>query len=147
MSPECERLNDSSPPASSGFPCGPATIRIASGDAPRYRASTSRTALAARARSPEPRRRTCTSSSGSSGGVVLMAVRLGTVSPTVSTRQRRLTAVMRSEDRVTPLALFFDLVFVLAITQCTALMAANTTWGGLGEGLRVLGLVWWGWVG
>src|SRR2546421_143887 len=76
-----------------------------------------------------------------------MNVRLGTVSPAVSTRPRRLTAVMRSEDRVTPLELFFDLVFVLAITQCTALMAADTAWGGLGKGLLVLGLLWWAWVG
>jgi low temperature requirement protein LtrA len=59
----------------------------------------------------------------------------------------RLTAVMRSEDRVTPLELFFDLVFVLAITQCTALMAANPTWAGLGKGLLVLALLWWAWVG
>jgi low temperature requirement protein LtrA len=54
---------------------------------------------------------------------------------------------MRSEERVTPLELFFDLVFVLAITQCTALMAANPTWGGLGKGLLVLALLWWAWVG
>src|SRR3982074_629678 len=54
---------------------------------------------------------------------------------------------MRSEDRVTPLELFFDLVFVLAITQCTALMAANPTWAGLGKGLLVLALLWWAWGG
>jgi low temperature requirement protein LtrA len=54
---------------------------------------------------------------------------------------------MRSEDRVTPLELFFDLVFVLAITQCTALMAAAPTWTGLARGLLVLGLLWWAWVG
>ncbi|MBA2629392.1 MAG: low temperature requirement protein A [Thermoleophilaceae bacterium] len=30
---------------------------------------------------------------------------------------------MRTDERVTPLELFFDLVFVLALTQCTALMA------------------------
>src|SRR5213595_489618 len=54
---------------------------------------------------------------------------------------------MRSEERVTPLELFFDLVFVLAITQCTALMAANPTRAGLGKGLLVLALLWWGWVG
>jgi low temperature requirement protein LtrA len=47
----------------------------------------------------------------------------------------------------TPLELFFDLVFVLAITQCTALMAANPTWAGLGKGLLVLALLWWAWVG
>jgi low temperature requirement protein LtrA len=58
-------------------------------------------------------------------------------------RTPRLTAVPRSEERVTPLELFFDLVFVLALTQCTALMAAHPTWGGLGRGLLVLGLMWW----
>ena len=48
---------------------------------------------------------------------------------------------------MTPLELFFDLVFVLALTQCTALMASNPTWEGLGQGLLVLGLMWWAWTG
>ena len=34
----------------------------------------------------------------------------------------RLGTTLREGERVTPLELFFDLVFVLAITQCTALM-------------------------
>ena len=54
---------------------------------------------------------------------------------------------MREEERVTPLELFFDLVFVLAITQCTALMASTPTWEGVAKGLLVLGVVWWAWVG
>jgi low temperature requirement protein LtrA len=58
-----------------------------------------------------------------------------------------LTAVLRTEDRVTPLELFFDLVFVLALTQCTALMAESPTWEGLAQGLLVLGVLWWSWVG
>jgi low temperature requirement protein LtrA len=62
-------------------------------------------------------------------------------------RTRRLTAVMREEETVTPLELFFDLVFVLALTQCTALMAADPTWEGLAKGLLVLGVLWWSWVG
>ena len=62
-------------------------------------------------------------------------------------RARRLNAVLRSEERVTPLELFFDLVFVLAITQCTALMADDPTWTGLARGLLVLGVLWWSWVG
>ena len=37
-----------------------------------------------------------------------------------------------------PLELFFDLVFVLALTQCTALMADDPTWSGLAQGLLVL---------
>jgi low temperature requirement protein LtrA len=41
---------------------------------------------------------------------------------------RRLTAVLRADEaRVTPLELFFDLVFVLALTQCAALMANTPT--------------------
>jgi len=58
-----------------------------------------------------------------------------------------MTAVLREEARVTPLELFFDLVFVLALTQCTALMAANATWEGLAQGLLVLALMWWAWTG
>jgi low temperature requirement protein LtrA len=44
-----------------------------------------------------------------------------------------------------PLELFFDLVFVLALTQCTALMAEQTTWSGLARGLLVLCVLWWAW--
>ena len=55
--------------------------------------------------------------------------------------------VLRDGERVSPLELFFDLVFVLAITQCTALMAHDPTWRGIGHGLVVLGLLWWAWVG
>jgi low temperature requirement protein LtrA len=62
-------------------------------------------------------------------------------------RAPRLTAVMREGERVTPLELFFDLVFVLALTQCTALMAADPTWEGLAKGLLVLGVMWWSWTG
>jgi low temperature requirement protein LtrA len=66
---------------------------------------------------------------------------------TEPTRGPRLTAVLRLTERVTPLELFFDLVFVLALTQCTALMAAEPTWTGLVKGLLVLGVLWWSWVG
>jgi low temperature requirement protein LtrA len=60
-------------------------------------------------------------------------------------RRTRLGASFRQEDRVMPLELFFDLVFVLAITQCTTLMSHNPTWEGLGQGILVLGLLWWSW--
>src|SRR3954463_5206439 len=70
------------------------------------------------------------------------------MSTTESTpRTRRLSAVLREDERVTPLELFFDLVFVLAITQCTALMAKDPTWTGIARGVLVLGLLWWCWVG
>jgi low temperature requirement protein LtrA len=51
------------------------------------------------------------------------------------------------EEKVTPLELFFDLVFVFAFTQVTGLMAANPTWEGLGQGMLVLAAVWWAWGG
>jgi low temperature requirement protein LtrA len=59
----------------------------------------------------------------------------------------RISAVMREGERVKPLELFFDLVFVLAITQCTALMVHTPTWKGMAEGVLVLGLLWWTWTG
>ena len=59
----------------------------------------------------------------------------------------RARAVLRESEAVTPLELFFDLVFVLALTQCTALMAGSPTWEGLARGLLVLGVLWWAWVG
>jgi low temperature requirement protein LtrA len=60
---------------------------------------------------------------------------------------QRLGVTLRRGEIVSPLELFFDLVFVLAITQCTALMANDPTWAGIGRGLLVLGLLWWSWVG
>ncbi len=68
-------------------------------------------------------------------------------SPESQPHAPRLSAVRRDGERVTPLELFFDLVFVLAITQCTELMAHHPTWSGLGQGLLVLGVLWWAWVG
>jgi low temperature requirement protein LtrA len=53
----------------------------------------------------------------------------------------------RREQRVTPLELFFDLVFVYAITQVTTLISETLTWQGLGRGLLVLAALWWSWTG
>jgi low temperature requirement protein LtrA len=69
------------------------------------------------------------------------------MSTEAASRSRRLTAVAREEETVTPLELFFDLVFVLALTQCTALMSADPTWSGIAKGMLVLGVLWWSWVG
>ena len=51
----------------------------------------------------------------------------------------------QQQERVTPLELFFDLVFVFAITQVTALLSADPTWGGMLRGLIVLAALWWAW--
>src|SRR5256885_201272 len=50
------------------------------------------------------------------------------------------------EQRVTPLELFFDLVFVFAITQVTAFISRDPNWTRLVEGLAVLAVLWWAWV-
>jgi low temperature requirement protein LtrA len=59
----------------------------------------------------------------------------------------RLRAVSRAEreHQVTPLELFFDLVFVFAITQVTSLLARNPTWTGVLHGMLVLAAGWWAW--
>lgn len=51
------------------------------------------------------------------------------------------------EYSVTPLELFFDLIFVFAFTQVTALMAHDLTWAGMVRGAALLLVVWWAWVG
>jgi low temperature requirement protein LtrA len=61
--------------------------------------------------------------------------------------RHRLTTPLREGERVMPLELFFDLVFVLALTQCTTLMVGNPTWEGLAQGIFVLALLWWAWTG
>lgn len=51
----------------------------------------------------------------------------------------------RAGDRVTTLELFFDLVFVFAFTQVTALMAHGGTPVSVLQGILVLSLLWWAW--
>jgi len=48
---------------------------------------------------------------------------------------------------VTPLELFFDLVFVFALTQVTALMADQPSAVGVLRGMLILSVLWWCWVG
>ncbi len=43
-----------------------------------------------------------------------------------------------TEHQVTPLELFFDLVFVFAFTRVTNLLVDDPTWGGVFRGMLVL---------
>ena len=52
---------------------------------------------------------------------------------------------MEREHRITPLELFFDLVFVFAFTQVTTVFLHDETWAGLGRGLLILAALWWAW--
>jgi low temperature requirement protein LtrA len=58
-----------------------------------------------------------------------------------------LHAEPRERDSVKPLELFFDLVFVLGFTQCSALMATEGSWLGLLRGCMAIALLWWAWAG
>jgi low temperature requirement protein LtrA len=49
------------------------------------------------------------------------------------------------EQRVSPLELFFDLVFVFGFTQVTTLLSNSPTWRGLGHALLLLVALWWVW--
>jgi low temperature requirement protein LtrA len=49
------------------------------------------------------------------------------------------------EHRITPIELFFDLVFVFAFTQVTFVFLHDPTWRGIGQGLLILTTLWWAW--
>jgi len=51
------------------------------------------------------------------------------------------------ERRVTPLELFFDLVFVFALTQVTGFLTDHLSWTGMLEGAALLVVLWWAWGG
>ncbi|HMI98363.1 MAG TPA: low temperature requirement protein A [Gaiellaceae bacterium] len=52
---------------------------------------------------------------------------------------------LEREQQVTPLELFFDLVFAFGFTQVTTVFSDNPTWSGLGHGLLILVALWWAW--
>jgi low temperature requirement protein LtrA len=51
------------------------------------------------------------------------------------------------EARVTPIELFFDLVFVFSLTQVTTLISHDHSPELVARGMLVLALLWWCWVG
>ena len=60
---------------------------------------------------------------------------------------RRIVRADATEATVSPLELFFDLVFVFALTQVTGFLADDPTFAQLGRALLVLALLWWAWSG
>lgn len=60
---------------------------------------------------------------------------LGTARPWATERPQSATFV----------ELFFDLVFVFAVTSITQILLHDIGWGGLGHGVLILWLVWWAW--
>ncbi len=49
------------------------------------------------------------------------------------------------DQAVTFVELFFDLVFVFAVTEITALTASHLTWSGVARSLLLFWLIWWAW--
>jgi low temperature requirement protein LtrA len=49
------------------------------------------------------------------------------------------------DQAVTFVELFFDLVFVFAITEITKLTASHLTWNGVARSLLLFWLIWWAW--
>ena len=50
------------------------------------------------------------------------------------------------EQSVTPLELFFDLVFVFGFTQVTGFLVEHLTWAGMAQGAALFAALWWAWV-
>jgi low temperature requirement protein LtrA len=65
----------------------------------------------------------------------------------VSTERHPRLLPVAEEARVTPIELFFDLVFVFSLTQVTALMGHDLSGLAILRGMLVLALLWWCWVG
>jgi low temperature requirement protein LtrA len=58
---------------------------------------------------------------------------------------RRRGIARRSGAAVSPLELFFDLVFVFAVTQVSHRLLEHLTWQGAAEAAMLLLVVWWSW--
>jgi low temperature requirement protein LtrA len=63
------------------------------------------------------------------------------------TRDELLEAPVEREQRVTALELFFDLVFVFAITQVTGFLYREPSWLRLLEAFAILMVLWFAWTG
>jgi low temperature requirement protein LtrA len=65
-----------------------------------------------------------------------------------SARERLHLEANRDENAsVTSIELFFDLVFVFALTTVTQALADDLSWRGVIRAVLVMGLLWWSWVG
>jgi low temperature requirement protein LtrA len=63
------------------------------------------------------------------------------------TRDELLEAPVEREQQLTALELFFDLVFVFAITQVTSFLYRDPSWLRLLEALAILMVLWFAWTG
>ncbi len=68
------------------------------------------------------------------------------MSQTKAPARRLRFEALHPESSATTLELFFDLVFVFALTQVTAFMAKDPGAERLTQGMLMIGLLWWCWV-
>jgi low temperature requirement protein LtrA len=61
-------------------------------------------------------------------------------------RSRHMRARTGEEQRATNLELFFDLVYVFAVTQLSHLLGSHLTLSGAGQTALLLLVIWWAWV-
>ena len=54
--------------------------------------------------------------------------------------------VVVGEERASPLELFFDLVFVFALTQVARVIAADPSFGGFARAAVLLAALWYAWI-
>src|SRR5436190_16228681 len=110
----------------------------------RSRASSSRSSVRNRSPSerlsPSPRSSTSTRHSSSIGRS--LAWQPHTLPPVGRFDRRRADG---ESQRATTLELFYDLVFVFAVTQVSHLLLGHLTWEGAGQAAMVLLVVWWSW--
>src|SRR5262249_58179716 len=64
-----------------------------------------------------------------------------------STRRSTVPDVEIREKRVTWAVLFFDLVYVFAVTEVSSLLHADYSWAGVLRALIVFVPIYWSWVG
>jgi low temperature requirement protein LtrA len=57
----------------------------------------------------------------------------------------RMRDEVEADQEVSPLELFFDLVFVFVITQVSGFVSHDATWTRLFEGLAILAVLWFAW--
>jgi low temperature requirement protein LtrA len=77
--------------------------------------------------------------------VLPLARPAGALSSTAPTSRFQRDRDAGEEQRATTLELFYDLVFVFAVTQVSHLLLDDVSWEGAGEAALVLLVVWWAW--
>jgi low temperature requirement protein LtrA len=64
----------------------------------------------------------------------------------VATRVRHLRVRGEGEQSITVVELFFDLVYVFAVTQLSHVLIHDLSWGGAAHTAFLLLVVWWAWI-